>query len=316
MIDNSDVNLRQKCGVLVVITAVLAMIAASMVATSLMKPGYSYSKYDITIDCVVPDVPESVPTLMTIHVPVDREAAEAIAMDIFDFDEIRQAWDDDNRRLEFSDIGKSIVFEGLYDIYYDCRSKAALIDYDEAKAIEAAERIVDGLEAYWEMPTAVEHSLKGYGRDIDRFNRSLPVVGIMVNYGQSYHGIELGGGACFSISIADGAAIYANIRKPVVEVEGSDPITVTPMEAVKKALSRESAKRDLGVDDRTFRPTEGKANITKIQLIYYFDDTGRTDYLIPVYYVEGEIEGPGQDPGYTTTVTMREVVFATGRKPD
>ena len=302
-------------GVFAAAVAILSVSIMSGVIASLINPTYHYSNYEITIDCVIPEVPESVPTLKKIHVPVGRETAEAIAKDVFNFSEIRQAWESEDGRLEFSDVGKSIVFEGLYDIYYDCRTKEALTDWSEEEAKEAAEVLVARLEAYWEMPTSVEHSFKEFSEDYDRFNMSLPVVGVIVHYGQSFQGIGLGGEAYFDISIADGKAIYANIHKPVVEVEGFDLITVPPLEAVMKALSRESAWRDLGVHDHTFRPRTGKAKITKIQLVYYADDTGRSNYLIPVYYVEGEIEGPSQDHGYTTTVTMREVVFVSRRRP-
>ena len=162
----------------------------------------------------------------------------------------------------------------------------------------------------------VEYSLKGTREHRDHFNRSLPVVGIQVEYLQSYQGIEIGGQAPFAVSVADGEPIYACIRRPVVEVEGCDPLTVTPEEAVVKALSGESAWILLGPHIMRSIPTRGKVNVTDIRLIYFYEDTGKTDYLIPVYYIEAEVSGPSLDSGLPVTVTLREVIFASERIPE
>jgi len=253
--------------------------------------------------------------LKKVHVPVSRETAEAIAKDVFNF-EIREAHEREDGRLEFSDIGKSIMFEGLYDIYYDCWAKEALTDWSEDEVKEAAEALVARLEAYWEMPTAVGHSLEGLSPQYDSLNMSRPLVGMIAHYSQSYQGIGMEGhGAYFDVSLADGKVVYANIHKPVVTLEGSDDVTVTPMEAVRKALSRESAWKELGVQVFTYRPRSGRANITSIRLVYYADDKKGSTHITPVYYIEGLIEGIENNPWYPNPYRFREVVFATERRP-
>ena len=303
-------------GVFAAAVAILSVSIMSGVIASLINPPYHHSNYEITIDCAIPEVPESVPTLKKIRVPVSRETAEAIAKDVFNFSEIRQAWESEDGRLGFSDIGKSIVFEGLYDIYYDCRAKEALTDWSEEEAKEAAEGLVARLEAYWEMPTAVGHSLEDLSPQYDGLNMSLPLVGVIAHYSQSYQGIGVEGhGAYFDISLADGKVVYANIHKPIVTLEGSDDVTVTPMEAVRKALSRESAWKELGFHDCKYRPHRGKVNITSIRLVYYADDIKGSTHITPVYYIEGLIEGIENNPQYPNPRRLIEVVFATERRP-
>lgn len=303
---------------LVLVSAAVAML--TMVfgggTQSTGPPKYNYSNYDVTISCALPDVPETLPVLRTIYVPVDREAIEAIARDVFGLSYVKYYHEGEDGRVEIGDIGMSLLFHGLHDIYFDRWPKEALTGWSEEDAVEAVEAIVSRLESHWETPTEVEHTLDDVKKNRDHLNTSLPVVGVLVEYLQSYQVIELGGGACFAISVADDTPIYAYIRKPIVEVEGSDPITVTPSEAVEKALSGESAQRALGVHVIPYVPVEGCVNVTEISLIYYFDDAGRTDYLIPVYRIEAEVHGPSLDNGLPVDVTLREVVFASERTPE
>jgi hypothetical protein len=275
------------------------------------------SVYVVSIGCELEDAPETLPVLRRLSIPVSREQAEAIALDVFNFTKIDEIKNIPRGGLELSDDDRRLEFFGLHDVYYhELKARYTVRDWAEEEMIAIAEDCLSRLEEHWE-PTVIERALGGVvPSHVSVLGGLTTVRELGVRYNLSVQGTSLHGpGADFVVCIADGRVIRVELHMPALKVEGYDEVTVSPMEALEKALSGESAQSQLGFQVICIRPATGTLNISDVDLIYYTDFHGNQTYLQPVYYIKGVFEGPMPGDEEIAQTEFHEFIFATDRRP-
>lgn len=281
-------------------------------------PQVAQSKYTVTIEGGFPEVPEKAPILKVERIAINESLARLIAWDVFDFeknDEVEAARDE----LVVRNGNRELCFHGLHDIFYsESRNSFTVTEWSEEDMVTIAEKLLEKLEKYWSTPTVVERALSKVGPSSVSISSTDIVVAIHeigVFYQQSVQGFSLiGPGADFSIRIADGRVICTDLHRPITQIEGYMNITVSPLEAVERALSGESAQTELGFQLLCIRPSTGNLTITNIELVYYTDFHGTHTHLPLVYLLKGEIVGPDLG-GDIIESEFEEYIFATDMRP-
>lgn len=293
------------------------IVIQQMNLTELERYLSNHSEYVVSIGCELEDAPEALPVLRRLSIPVSREQAEEIALDVFNFTKIDEIKNIPWGGLELSDEDRRLEFFGLHDVYYhELNARYTVRDWSEEDMIAIAEGFLSRLEEHWN-PTVVERSLGGVAPSHVSESGGLTTVRELgVRYNLSVQGTPLHGpGADFVVGIADGRVISAELHMPALNVEGYDEVTVSPREALEKALSGESAQSQLGFQVSCIRPATGTLNISDVDLFYYTDFHGNQTYLQPVYYIKGVLQGPMPGDEEIAQTEFHEFIFATDRRP-
>jgi len=202
--------------------------------------------------------------------------------------------------LEARERSKSLVFFGLTDILYiEEKLDMFVEECTEAELRETAERFLERLGEYWEVPTTLEFSYMGVYDSV----RSFTIKGqtVLTNrphyvmYQAHVAGIPLfGSGAEFTVGVADGRVVSAVLRNAAVAIDGHMEVTVSPEEAIISLYPDVKERAGFGVASYALLPEEGEIVINNVEFGYY----RRTEeveeqftYLPLVYRIEGVLDG-------------------------
>jgi hypothetical protein len=244
--------------------------------------------YNVTLNCSLPKVPEEAPVLMVHKIPVNQSVAVEIATNVFGFEEIDGVEGLVKRGLTVKSGDKRLEFFSLHDIFYNEIGNLYTIgEWSESEMHEIANELLERLYDYWGTSELIEFSLHRVGPSsisiVDGFT-TIHEIGVF--FRQTVHGIELWGpGADFGVRIADDRVVGVELHRPVLTIEGYAEIKVSPMEAIKRAMSGESAMHELGFE--ILGNTARNLTISDIRLLYYSDFLGNQTHLPLVYCLKG-----------------------------
>jgi len=241
--------------------------------------------YNVTLNCSLPKVPEEAPVLRVHKIPVNQSVVVEIATNVFGFEDV-----DDVKGLPKGGImvisgDKELEFFSLYDIfYYEVSNWYTIGEWSESEMLEIANELLERLYDYWGTSELIEVSLQRVGPSCVSISGGFTTIHeVGVLFRQTVHGIELY--TDFGVNIADDRVVGVEIHRPILTIEGYDEIKVSPMEAIKRAMSGESAMHELGFE--IFGSTVRNLTISDIRLFYYTDFLGNQTYLPLVYCLKG-----------------------------
>lgn len=244
--------------------------------------------YNVTLNCSLPRVPEEAPVLRLHKIPVNQSVAVEIATNVFGFEEIDGVEGLVKGGLMVKSGDKRLEFFSLYDIfYYEIGNRYTIGEWSESEMLEVANELLERLYDYWGTSELIEVSLHRVGpSSISIGGGSTTIREVGVFFRQTVYGIELWGpGADFGVRIADDRVVDVELHRPVLTIEGYAEIKVSPMEAIKRAMSGESAQHELGF--QILGSTARNLTISDIRLLYYTDFLGNQTYLPLVYCLKG-----------------------------
>jgi hypothetical protein len=262
--------------------------------------------YNVTLNCSLPRIPEEAPVLRVHKVPVNQSVAVEIATNVFGFEEIDGVEGLVKGGLTVKSGDKRLRFFSLHDIFYnEIGNRYTIGEWSENETLEIANELLERLYDYWGTSELIEVSLHRVGPSsisiVDGFT-TVHEIGVL--FRQTVHGIELWGpGADFSVCIANDRVVGVELHRPVLTIEGYDEIKVSPMEAIKRAMSGESAMHELGFE--ILGSTARNLTISDIRLLYFSDFLGNQTHLPLVYCLKGFDNTYGR--------IYEEYIFATER---
>jgi hypothetical protein len=262
--------------------------------------------YNVTLNCSLPMVPEKAPVLRVHKVLLNQSVAVEIAKNVFGFEDVDGVEELAKGGLEVKSGDKRLRFFSLYDIFYnEIGNRYTISEWSGSEMLEIANELLERLYDYWGPSELIEVSLhRVEPSDISISGGFTTIHKIGVSFRQTVHGIELSGrGADFSVCIADDRVVEVELHRPELTIEGYAEIKVSPMEAIKRAMSGESATHELGFD--ILGSTARNLTISDIRLLYYTDFLGNQTHLPLVYCLKGFDNTYGGE--------YEEYIFATER---
>jgi hypothetical protein len=262
--------------------------------------------YNVTLNCSLPRVPEEAPVLRVHKIPMNQSVAVEIATNVFGFEDVDDVEGLVKGGLTVKSDEKELEFFSLYDIFYnEIGNRYTIREWSENETLEIANELLQRLYDYWGTSELIETSLHRVGPSSISISGGLTTIHeISVFFHQTVNGIELWGpGADFGVGIADDRVVGVELHRPVLTIEGYTEIKVSPIEAIKRAMSGESAMHELGFD--ILSSTARNLTISDIRLLYYTDFLGNQTHLPLVYCLKGFDNTYGRE--------YEEYIFATER---
>ena len=241
--------------------------------------------YNVTLNCSLPKVPEEAPVLMVHKIPVNQSVAVEIAKNVFGFEDVDGVEGLVKGGLTVKSGDKELEFFSLYDIfYYEIGNQYTIGEWSEYEMLEIANEFLERLYDYWGTSELIKVSLQKVGPSSISISGGFTTIHeIGVFFCQTVHGIELY--TDFGVRVADDRVVGVELHRPVLTVEGYDEIKISPMEAIKRAMSGESAMHELGFE--IFGSTARNLTISDIRLLYFYDFLGNQTHLPLVYCLKG-----------------------------
>jgi len=241
--------------------------------------------YNVTLNCSLPKVPEEAPVLMVHKIPVNQSVAVEIAKNVFGFEDVDGVEGLVKGGLTVKSGDKELEFFSLYDIfYYEIGNQYTIGEWSEYEMLEIANEFLERLYDYWGTSELIEVSLHRVGPSsisiVDGFT-TIHEIGVFFH--QIVHGIELY--TDFGVCIADDRVVGVELHRPVLTIEGYEEIKVSPMDAIKRAMSGESAMHELGFE--ILGSAVRNLTISDIRLLYFYDFLGNQTHLPLVYCLKG-----------------------------
>jgi hypothetical protein len=234
--------------------------------------------FKLEINCVFNQT-SSAPMITYSKSQMTEERLRTIAADVFGMEA--------PERLEDHPLGGIFLRQeqknirgGVGGIWYSVdsdRGFAKLEDWNQTEVRRVAEETISALEPYWESPTDAVRKFTSLGpsgwRSIISLTGEVIEEGITefsVRYLWSVRGVEVSGNGCSVRASPDGKLFSTKYCKPLVQIIGEQPVTVTPEDALATFISGRSINRVIGAPRlKCPTPLNGTVVVNDISLIYY-----------------------------------------------
>jgi len=266
-----------------------------------------------SINCTLPTVPDTIPIPRKHIIPITASEAREIAENVFEFQDPYTVNGDTNPTITQNQ--KRLTFRSRYDILYS-NNPNIITTWNEPNVTKIAEDLLTKLKPYWVDETPINYTLVSVSTSRISWKPNDPSIiihDINIRYQNTLNNIPLTGpGADFRIDTSNDIISGCEIRRPILTIQDTTNITVTPREAIQKMLRGESATPEIGFEILQMLPLGSPITINDVTLTYHTDPAN--EWLIPVYLIHGRAHvDPKTYDEPTTEFTW--YIFATDFRP-
>lgn len=287
-----------------------------------LSPTGNLTKYNVTVTCQFPAIPEKAPVLKTSYIPIENEQARHISEQVFGMSQSAELINMPYKKgIMIKDEGRLVRYFGMNRIYYSEETSPIVNEYNEQEIEQVASTFVNNIMSYWTFDTDITLELDSIKPswtttveypDSNMTEEILHAVG--ARYSLKVDDFKLfGAGADFSVWVANGRVVDAELHYPMIETVGYMNITRTPSEAIDNFVNGRSDVRKMGFDPLIgIIPREGKCEIKNIELVYYLtfsEETQKQIYL--VYKIDATLTYIDIDEGIQVELDYSDYQIAT-----
>jgi len=271
--------------------------------------------YKLVLDCDIEKVEQEV-TMAWIHrVPLQKDKATSIAKS-FGLNNPDTIELSDNNTLRIRQGSKEIKFYDQNNILYREKNIEPVIgEYSEENMIQIANKFIGEVLARWVIDSDVNikvDKVAPYWTSTVYLNNTEKTVtrGIGVLYSLELNGVKLAGaGSDFTVVIAEDRVISADLHIPSVHKGEIKELTVTPFNAIKNMVARESDKYESYPNAE--KNDRGTLIIESIEPVYYWHHKDEMPRQLPVYYrIKGKVIKNADVGGDPIEFTVYEYAFS------
>jgi hypothetical protein len=282
------------------------------------------TQYTLIYNCTTYMPPSTALTLSQANQPISDELAKEIAIKVFNMPNAEIIDGGIPGGIWVKDSAKILQFYGVNTILFgEDKIDPVIQTWDSQNILNTVEKLINSLNTYWKFETMANLRMTYIGPFWQRTTLSengtienVEIKSIGVFYRSSVEGIDIvGNGADFSLEVAEGRVISAELRMPIVQSTGRQAVTITPQEAVQYFYNGWSDAKTLGVSQKTgIIPKTGMCVIDNVKLVYLAKWSYRSlneSQLPLVYMITGKLIYTDPVTGNTTTHEFIDYQYAT-----
>lgn len=278
------------------------------------------SKYEIIYECNISNIDNKASNLLVIPIDIDEITAIQICNEVFDMPTIENIKNIPWKGKSYSSDDGTVEFFGLNRIYYnDLDTKPTVLEWNITEVKYIAENFINKLFKYWDYKTEVIYTESHVGPcyytaeiDPETLEETVTIHAIGVNYELSVNDTKLvGPGADFSIWVANGEIVSAELHYPCLIKSGDLEITITPQQAIERFIKGETQEH--GYDDLSSPIAwEGACVVKSVDLSYYIDFSKEHQTYLPLNYeIKGVLKFIDPETKQPTELEFCEYLSAT-----